>query len=60
MTLIYTDSPQEVFGFLDIINPANPVASGFLALPFEPTRHLSPDKTRGRSKERPFFDCRSS
>lgn len=37
MTLIYTDSPQEALGFVDITDPANPVASGFLALPGEPT-----------------------
>lgn len=37
MTLIYTDSPQEALGFVDITDPANPIASGFLALPGEPT-----------------------
>jgi hypothetical protein len=36
-TLIYTDSPMERIGFVDISNPAAPVAGGFLALAGEPT-----------------------
>lgn len=37
MTLIYTDSEQEALGFVDITDPANPVASGFVELQGEPT-----------------------
>lgn len=36
-TLIYTDSPQEVVGFVDITDPANPAPAGLLPLPGEPT-----------------------
>jgi hypothetical protein len=37
MTLIYTDSPQESVGFIDISDPANPRPAGALALAGEPT-----------------------
>ena len=38
MTLIYSDSPAGVIGFIDITDPANPVAAGSFALPNgEPT-----------------------
>lgn len=38
MTLIYSDSPAGVIGFIDITDPANPVAAGAFALPDgEPT-----------------------
>ena len=38
MTLIYSDSPAGVIGFIDITDPANPVAAGAFALPNgEPT-----------------------
>ena len=38
MTLVYTDSPAGVVGFIDITDPANPVAAGAFALPNgEPT-----------------------
>lgn len=38
MTLIYSDSPAGVIGFIDITDPANPVAAGTFALPNgEPT-----------------------
>ena len=38
MTLIYSDSPAGVIGFVDITDPANPVAAGAFALPEgEPT-----------------------
>lgn len=37
MTLVYTDSPAEVLGFIDITDPANPQAAGVLALDGEPT-----------------------
>ncbi len=38
MTLVYTDSPAGVVGFIDISDPANPVAAGAFALPNgEPT-----------------------
>ena len=38
MTLIYSDSPAGVIGFIDITDPANPVATGSFALPNgEPT-----------------------
>lgn len=36
-TLIYTDSPQNAIGFVDITNPAMPLAAGTLALNGEPT-----------------------
>ena len=35
--LIYTDSPAEALGFVDIGDPANPVAGGTLPLGGEPT-----------------------
>ncbi|MDV7200680.1 esterase-like activity of phytase family protein [Roseovarius sp. 10] len=38
MTLVYSDSPAGVIGFVDITDPANPVAAGVFALPSgEPT-----------------------
>lgn len=37
MTLVYTDSPAEVLGFVDITDPAAPVAAGVMALDGEPT-----------------------
>lgn len=37
LTLIYSDSPGESLGFVDISNPAAPVASGILPLAGEPT-----------------------
>jgi hypothetical protein len=38
MTLIYSDSPAGVIGFIDITDPANPVAAGTFAMPDgEPT-----------------------
>jgi hypothetical protein len=38
MTLVYSDSPAGVIGFIDITDPANPVASGAFAMPNgEPT-----------------------
>ena len=37
MTLIYTDSPQNALGFVDITNPTMPQAAGTLALSGEPT-----------------------
>ena len=38
MTLVYSDSPAGVIGFVDITDPANPVAAGVFALPNgEPT-----------------------
>lgn len=37
MTLIYSDSPSEQIGFVDITDPAAPVADGLLALTGEPT-----------------------
>ncbi|WP_439136634.1 esterase-like activity of phytase family protein [Roseicyclus sp.] len=38
MTLIYSDSPAGVIGFIDITDPANPVAAGSFVLPNgEPT-----------------------
>lgn len=38
MTLIYSDSPAGVIGFIDITDPANPVAAGTFAMPNgEPT-----------------------
>jgi len=38
MTLVYSDSPAGVIGFIDITDPANPVAAGSFALPAgEPT-----------------------
>lgn len=37
MTLVYTDSPSESIGFVDITDPANPAAAGKLSLSGEPT-----------------------
>lgn len=37
MTLIYSDSPGEAVGFVDITDPSSPQAAGTLALPGEPT-----------------------
>ena len=37
MTLVYTDGPAEVVGFIDISDPANPVAAGAIDLDGEPT-----------------------
>lgn len=37
MTLVYTDSPGEVVGFIDITDPAAPVAAGVVELDGEPT-----------------------
>ncbi|MGI3186536.1 esterase-like activity of phytase family protein [Nioella aestuarii] len=37
MTLVYTDSPAEVLGFIDITDPSNPQAAGVVALDGEPT-----------------------
>ena len=38
MTLVYSDSPAGVIGFIDITDPANPLAAGTFALPSgEPT-----------------------
>lgn len=37
MTLVYTDSPAEQIGFVDITTPASPVADGVLAMGGEPT-----------------------
>lgn len=37
MTLIYTDSPGENIGFVDITNASSPQPDGFLALSGEPT-----------------------
>ncbi len=37
MTLIYTDSPENQVGFVDITDPVNPTGMGTLALAGEPT-----------------------
>ena len=37
MTLVYTDSPQEALGFIDITDPANPAPAGIMELEGEPT-----------------------
>ncbi|MEM8957781.1 MAG: esterase-like activity of phytase family protein [Pseudomonadota bacterium] len=37
MTLVYTDSPLEALGRVDISDPANPAPLGNIALPGEPT-----------------------
>ncbi|MEO1732646.1 MAG: esterase-like activity of phytase family protein [Pseudomonadota bacterium] len=37
MTLVYTDSPLETLGLVDITDPANPKPKGNIALPGEPT-----------------------
>lgn len=44
MTLIYTDSPRNSIGFLDISDPSNPVSLGKLAMPGEPTSVTTNDK----------------
>jgi hypothetical protein len=36
-TLVYTDSPLEALGFIDISDPANPAALGVMMLEGEPT-----------------------
>lgn len=37
MTLVYTDSPASVIGFIDLTDPAAPVGAGSIALEGEPT-----------------------
>lgn len=37
MTLVYTDSPAAVLGFIDITDPANPTAAGVFDMQGEPT-----------------------
>ncbi|MBW9262236.1 MAG: esterase-like activity of phytase family protein [Candidatus Thiodiazotropha sp. (ex. Lucinisca nassula)] len=37
MTLVYTDSPLEQVGFVDLTDPENPLADGTLGLSGEPT-----------------------
>jgi len=37
MTLIYTDSPKNQIGFVNIANPSNPVPTGILVMGGEPT-----------------------
>jgi hypothetical protein len=37
MTLIYTDSPKNQIGFVNIADPSNPVPAGILAMGGEPT-----------------------
>ncbi|UTS81769.1 esterase-like activity of phytase family protein [Phaeobacter piscinae] len=37
MTLVYTDSPLEALGLIDITDPATPAPKGNIALPGEPT-----------------------
>jgi hypothetical protein len=37
MTLVYTDSPQEQLGFIDLTDPENPLAAGVIGLSGEPT-----------------------
>ncbi len=37
LTLLYTDSPANQLGFVDITNPSDPQASGVLSLSGEPT-----------------------
>jgi hypothetical protein len=37
MTLVYTDSPAGVVGFIDLTDPAAPAAAGAIALDGEPT-----------------------
>lgn len=37
LTLIYSDSPAQQIGFIDISNPATPLAAGVVALTGEPT-----------------------
>lgn len=36
-TLVYSDSPNNALGFVDILNPFSPMPSGMLALEGEPT-----------------------
>ena len=42
MTLVYTDSPLEVLGRVDITDPANPAPLGNIALDGEPTSVVVP------------------
>jgi hypothetical protein len=44
MTLIYTNSPAKQIGFIDITNPAAPMAKGSLAMTGEPTSVAVLDK----------------
>lgn len=37
MTLVYSDSPGQSIGFIDIADPANPVAGGAIVIDGEPT-----------------------
>lgn len=37
MTLVYTDGPAEILGFIDISDPSNPIAKGAIELEGEPT-----------------------
>ena len=37
LTLVYTDSPNQQLGFVDITDPANPIPAGSLVLAGEPT-----------------------
>ncbi|MBF9048984.1 alkaline phosphatase [Roseobacter sp. HKCCD9010] len=37
MTLVYTDSPLEALGFIDITDPTNPAPAGIMELEGEPT-----------------------
>lgn len=37
MTLVYSDSPAEVIGFVDVTDPANPKPAGVIELEGEPT-----------------------
>lgn len=37
MTLVYSDSPAEVIGFIDISDPTNPAPAGVIELEGEPT-----------------------
>jgi hypothetical protein len=37
MTLVYSDSPAEVIGFIDISDPSNPAPAGVIELEGEPT-----------------------
>ncbi|MEO0384489.1 MAG: esterase-like activity of phytase family protein [Pseudomonadota bacterium] len=37
MTLVYSDSPAEVIGFIDISDPTSPTAAGVIELEGEPT-----------------------
>jgi hypothetical protein len=42
-TLVYTDAPQSQIGFVDIADPENPVGTGLLDLPGEPTSLVTKD-----------------